>query len=485
MGSDILSLGTTPLEIARGQSGIICSLMDLLRSDRTTTSPYQVAAAMQAYAGLRKWAAPLEREGPYSATGLAGSARDGFIDRNRAAASGVRGSGIPIFILNRMRRLLRSWLPPVAIPLPTLGPGAVFEKYSYFYKRVAYPSNVACYWSWRREHEELRSLRSGSPPDRHRFLHSVDDIRAYVADTTDRVCRLCDVPKTWKARRLITVEPYVLTCLQQAVRSYILHSIRRGPLGRLPYWKNFEADAQSIQRHRAMQGSRTGRWATLDLSAASDGIDVETFLMVFPDHISDLVMSVRSESFIANNGRHDLHILGGMGNATTFMVESLFFQALMVAVSYFTDQPLSWDEVTVFGDDIIVPTSIMRYLPQDGFGRAFQLNADKSFWTGRFRESCGVYAFQGIDVTPVNIRGPYPGASGISSLCQLWHTLRGRQLNGSHPLSFIADAMLSVIPWGAFLPNFEVENSASRCIHDTRFATVAPRRRYNKDLQRY
>jgi len=57
-------------------------------------------------------------------------------------------------------------------------------------------------------------------------------------------------------------------------------------------------------------------------------------------------------------------------------------------------------EVRVFGDDIIIPADgwvvlqgVLRHL-------GFQVNQSKTFASGRFRESCGLDAFDGHDVTP-------------------------------------------------------------------------------------
>jgi hypothetical protein len=60
--------------------------------------------------------------------------------------------------------------------------------------------------------------------------------------------------------------------------------------------------------------------------------------------------------------------------------------------------------VSLYGDDIIVPTatavSVVGGL--ESFG--LKVNIRKSFWTGEFRESCGGDYFRGLDVTPVYLR---------------------------------------------------------------------------------
>jgi hypothetical protein len=66
-------------------------------------------------------------------------------------------------------------------------------------------------------------------------------------------------------------------------------------------------------------------------------------------------------------------------------------------------------EVAVFGDDIIVPSDSRELLFEALEVLHFKVNVQKSFWTGMFRESCGIDAFAGINVTPVYWKAPNDG----------------------------------------------------------------------------
>jgi hypothetical protein len=61
-------------------------------------------------------------------------------------------------------------------------------------------------------------------------------------------------------------------------------------------------------------------------------------------------------------------------------------------------------EIFVYGDDIIVPTheaaTVCDYLHKYNC----KVNVHKSFWTGKFRESCGTDAYDGRVVTPTYVR---------------------------------------------------------------------------------
>jgi len=109
-----------------------------------------------------------------------------------------------------------------------------------------------------------------------------------------------------------------------------------------------------------------------------------------------------------------------MGSTCTFPIESLIFLGLALS-SVLIARDLKATkrtierlrgEVAVFGDDIIVPKDC-----RDQFERLFEvfylkINAAKTFWTGRFRESCGVDSFDGVEVTPVYWKGAGRGDAG-------------------------------------------------------------------------
>ena len=89
-----------------------------------------------------------------------------------------------------------------------------------------------------------------------------------------------------------------------------------------------------------------------------------------------------------------------MGNGFTFPLESLIFFALAHSVC----KP--GETVSVYGDDIIVPTHRYEALVQLLTATGFLVNTDKSFSTGPFRESCGHDYLSGINIRPCYIKGP-------------------------------------------------------------------------------
>lgn len=61
-----------------------------------------------------------------------------------------------------------------------------------------------------------------------------------------------------------------------------------------------------------------------------------------------------------------------------------------------------------FGDDMIVPSSQMEYLPEalDTWW-SIRLNKEKSYHLSSFRESCGLYAYHGVEITPTRMSWVY------------------------------------------------------------------------------
>jgi hypothetical protein len=142
-----------------------------------------------------------------------------------------------------------------------------------------------------------------------------------------------------------------------------------------------------------------------------------------------------------------------MGSACTFPVESLIFLGIALA-SVLTVRKLRptpknirrlASEVSVFGDDIIIPTDCRELF----FGALkvldFKVNESKSFWTGKFRESCGVDAFDGVNVTPAYWKGPNDGKpESLATTVECSNNFYQKYM--LHTSRYVASTLPSVIP---------------------------------------
>jgi hypothetical protein len=105
-----------------------------------------------------------------------------------------------------------------------------------------------------------------------------------------------------------------------------------------------------------------------------------------------------------------------MGSALCFPIEAMYFYTVMVlALLRLHDLPATPSncrkvsrELYVYGDDLIVPTyaadAVLDCLQEYNC----KVNDSKTFLSGKFRESCGVDAYNGYIVTPTYIRSMPP-----------------------------------------------------------------------------
>lgn len=226
--------------------------------------------------------------------------------------------------------------------------------------------------------------------------------------------RLLAVPKTWDKPRLITSEPTALQFLQQGLLRWIRHNLP-SPLRRC-----IDFFSQEPSRELALSSSRDGSLATVDLSAASDRLSLRTVEMVFAKTpLLPYLYAVRTPCVYdctqKSSPRGDITYLkkyAGQGSAVTFPLQSIVYSMCCIAaVLSYENKVVSRRNITavakrvrVFGDDIIIPGPALSHLAVILEFLQLKINGDKTHWEGNFRESCGMDAFKGQDVTPVYIR---------------------------------------------------------------------------------
>lgn len=170
---------------------------------------------------------------------------------------------------------------------------------------------------------------------------------------------------------------------------------------------------QSLNQRLALIGSREWEspdtWCTLDKSSASNFNARELVNLLFPASWCRLLNRLRSPRYEApkefGGGMHEYHMYAGMGNGTTFAVESLIFASIAFATSGLTNpaQVLERRIFSVYGDDVIVRTAhAPRYIAMATY-LGFRMNREKSFISGPFRESCGADYYKGVNVRPAYV----------------------------------------------------------------------------------
>lgn len=257
--------------------------------------------------------------------------------------------------------------------------------------------------------------------------------------------RATTVDKTTEKRRFICVEPTVNMFLQQG----LMHMMYKR-------MKLFGLNVESLpdtNRQSAFESSITQKNATIDWSSASDSISPILLKWLLPQRWYSVVYQTRSpETFLKGTGVN-LEMISSMGNAVTFPLETLVFWAYAHATHHtltesgstmfkeFEHRPT---EITVFGDDCIVPTwmadeyiSVMQKV-------GCTVNQEKTCTTGRFRESCGGDYLAGFNVRPFYLKAP--PSNRLSNLEPwlyiIWNRLLKKYIQYFGSLSYVYDKEL-------------------------------------------
>lgn len=223
--------------------------------------------------------------------------------------------------------------------------------------------------------------------------------------------KLISVPKNSTSRRTITVEPMAGQFIQQG-----LNAILRDSINECSVLSNCLAlTDQSKNQKLALEGSQYDNWATIDLKSASDLLSVTLVKSVFRHHAQFLehMMDCRS-TYVECKDRTLLRLgkFAGMGNALTFPVQSICFAVVCIAAILDNQgvTPSYWNVrrasrcLRVYGDDIIISRKHAHQCVTWLEAVGLKVNRNKSFLTGNFKESCGVEAFRGVDITPLYIK---------------------------------------------------------------------------------
>jgi hypothetical protein len=230
----------------------------------------------------------------------------------------------------------------------------------------------------------------------------------------EKPSKLIAVPKTQKGPRLIAAEPAAHQWCQQILLDYFFTRVRNANslLG-----ISISFSDQSLNQKAALEASQTGEMMTVDLSSASDRVScwlVERLFRRSETLLKGLHASrtrwISNEIDKKSPRTYVLRKFSCMGSACTFPVQSIIFWMIAVTSVLYTRREAVTIRsirraarlVRVFGDDIIVPTDAGEFLDLLTI-LGFKVNQSKTFLNGRFRESCGLDAFRGHDVTPTYV----------------------------------------------------------------------------------
>lgn len=276
-----------------------------------------------------------------------------------------------------------------------------------------------------------------------RWYHLLDRVD-FLEPGRERPVKVVLVPKTLKTPRVIAIEPTCMQYMQQAVSGSLVRKLEDSAVADMIGFTD-----QAPNQRMAREGSRHGHLATLDMKEASDRVSNQHVRELFAPfgNLREAIDATRSrKADVPGHGVIRLAKYASMGSALCFPVEAMVFLTIvMLALQQKANRRFSAKDiqsyrgrVRVYGDDIIVPVDsvscVIEFL--ESFG--LKVNIDKSFWTGKFRESCGGDYYDGHEVNVVKVRRVMPTSRRdvpeILSLVSLrnqlyhagyWQTVRG------------------------------------------------------------
>lgn len=237
--------------------------------------------------------------------------------------------------------------------------------------------------------------------------------------------KVTTVPKTLKSPRIIAIEPCCNQFTQQAVAGLLIPE-----LGKYRYTKGqILFKDQEVHRALALRSSKLRNYATLDLSSASDRVPNYLVKAMFGSSLlGELVQATRSSTAILPDSSEiiTLRKFASMGSSLCFPVEAMYFYTICVmALMKKRGLPLvkvaeATKDVFIYGDDIIVPNDEVECVIDTLQKYHCKVGVDKSFYRGKFRESCGMDAYDGVCVTPTYIRSLAPLTQDDASAIAGW-----------------------------------------------------------------
>jgi len=297
------------------------------------------------------------------------------------------------------------WLPENLVPKH--GPGATAEKisgnrkfdFATWHNRLEpyFPSDLFAIPSWN-------------------FVGKLDDM-TYLDPEQETPVRVIHVPKTLKGPRVIAMEPVCMMYTQQALMRTLVPLLESSPefSGALGFTD------QTVNQEWARIASESGSYATIDLKDASDRVSAALVNQMLRNAplFREAVFACRSTSAgVPGYGVVPLYRFASMGSGMCFPIEAMLFYTIAVsAISRATGNRITRasltkisESVRVYGDDIIVPTEYALFVQSELERFNLRVNRNKTFDSGKFRESCGMDAYNGMRVTPVYARQMLPTA---------------------------------------------------------------------------
>jgi hypothetical protein len=287
--------------------------------------------------------------------------------------------------------------------------------------------------------------------------------------------RVVTVPKDAATNRVIAIEPGINLWFQKSIGEMIRRKLLR--LG-------IDLTDQSRNQELARIGSISGAYATVDLSSASDSIATSVVEALIPQPWLSVLDSCRTKYGTLKSKQLRWEKFSSMGNGFTFPLQSLIFFAIASCCRDFVH---SDSQVSVYGDDIIIPISAFKLFSEALTFYGFRLNEKKSFYDSTFRESCGAHYASGVDLKPIFLKEELSSVLTVFSLANAIRRLahrRGFNFCCDSSLRRTFDHLIQSVPKslrfripegfgdGGFVSNFDESSPISARIRKRRYEGI-------------
>jgi len=312
------------------------------------------------------------------------------------------------------------------------------------------------------------------------------------------------VPKSFDTERSIETQPALEMWAQKGIAAIMEQFVRS------KYGVNLSTQPE-VNKELARRGSIDDSNVTIDLREASNRLSLDLIKACLAGtSVLDRILTARvSNTMLPWGQRIDLHMCSTMGNGFTFILETAVFLAVVeaalaahnlsmqrcpaldistpsariekwVGTANGYDRATHWDKTLVnsnladaqvdlsqvglpnwgvFGDDIIVPKRVCDTLEFYLKVVGAEVNSEKSFKSGPFRESCGGDFYNGVNVRAVycrTLRLPQDKISLINRLND-WTSRWGI------PLRRLCTALWAGLPEKLLVPLHEADDAGLRC----------------------
>jgi len=310
----------------------------------------------------------------------------------------IRSVDVDTELLERLREIVTSWFSRISLTdLPFgHGPGAVSEGSLSLADKY---------------------LAIGTDP---LLNYCYGDISYVPSQSFVHRSRLIVIPKTILKDRTISAEPATLMFYQKGVQRTLYDYIcshaylrRRIPL------RDQTRNGRLALLASASAYKWNGPWdehtcSTIDLSSASDRLSWTVVRSLFRGTpLLRHLWATRCREVLLPDGRVlPLAKFATMGSALCFPIQSIVYAACCEEAA--RSESRAFTTWSVFGDDIICHAAIHDRVVDTLTRLGLKVNPSKTFsGTHPFRESCGVEAYDGEDVTPVTLTGLDRSSEGI------------------------------------------------------------------------